>query len=146
MRSIIEDSYTFLRKDGNTKLIISSHGGQSGKTFQTPITLRFPARQNYCAYGSITRMLSWTDKEYEEEPANTGGLDDYTLSNFEHDQYDEFKKVTEAGFDVVTIQRGKDVKLTHVLNNKNIRLHGYTVVYCMFCRVATQAKYVKVMF
>jgi len=145
MRSIIEGSYTFMRKDGNTKLIISSHGGQSGKTFQTPVRLMFPARQNYCAYGAITRMLAWSDKEFEEEPANTGGLDDYTLSNYEHDQYDHFTEMTEAGFDVVTIQKAKNVALTDILNNKNIALHGYKVVYCMFCRVATQAKYVKVM-
>jgi len=144
MRSIIKDNFTFIRNDGNTKLIISSHGGHLKNTFQTPVTLKFLSVQNYCAYGKVTRIPAMAEREFETEPAGTGGLTDYKLSNFEHDHYTSFLEVLGQGFDVVTIQKRTHVKLTTVLNSPEIHLYGYTVVYCLFCRVPLQAQYVKV--
>lgn len=146
MRSIIKDAFTIIRNDGNTKLIISSHGGQLKKTFQTPVTLKFLSVQNYSAYGAVTKIPVMAEKEFETEPAGTGGLTDYKLANFEDDHYTSFLEVLGQGYDVVTIQRRKHVNLTTVLKSPEIHLFGYTEVYCLFCRVPMQAQYVKVMF
>lgn len=145
MRSIVKDTFTFIRNDGNKKLIISSHGGYLKNTFVTPVTLKFPSVQNYCAKGKVTRIAAMSDNEFDTEPAGTGGITDYKLSNFQFDRYTDFQEVLGMGFDVVTIQRGQHVKLTTILGSPELNLFGYTEVYCMFCRVPLQAQYVKVM-
>jgi hypothetical protein len=146
MRSIIKGNFTFMREDGNTNLIISSHGGHTNSPFTTPVTLKFPARQNYCATGQVTRIRAMADNEFETERIHTGGLTDYTLSNFEDDEYASLVDVVRNGFDVVTIKKKKTAKLTDVLGSPEIGLFGYKTVYCMFCRVALQPSRVKVMF
>ena len=145
MHSVIKDSYTFIRNDGNTKLIISSHGGYHSGTFRTPVNLRFMTHQNYCAKGQVTKVLAMADREFETETAGTFGINEYELTNFEHDVPGKLLEAPLSGYDVVTIQKGKHVLLSTILSVPEMALFGYTDVYCLFCRVAMQATYVKVM-
>ncbi len=146
MKSIIGDKFTFIRGDGNKKLIISSHGGWLSSTITLPAHLHFPAKQNYCAYGQVTNITAMSAKEFDTETQGTGGVNDYSLSNFEKDNPLSFYEVIGQGFDVVTIQKGQTVKLSEILTSPVFNLHAYTDVYCMFCRVPMQAQRIKVMF
>lgn len=148
MKSIIKEGFTILRQDGNRKLIISSHGGYLNSTLRgvAPANLHFMIHQNYCAKGQVTNVLAMSPREFETETRGTSGISDYALSNFEHDVPAELFKAVAAGFDVVTIQKGKQVKLSQVLACEEMGLYAYTDIYCMFCRVPMQATYVKVMF
>jgi hypothetical protein len=145
MRSIVKDNFTFIRGDGNTRLIISSHGGYHGSTFRTPVNLHFMAHQNYCAKGQVTKVLAMSNKEFETETGGTSGINEHELTNFEHDSPGALLEVPQRGYDVVTIQKGKHVLLSTILTAPEINLFGYTDVYCLFCRVAMQVRYVKVM-
>ena len=147
MRSVVCDNFTFIQGDKSSKkLIISSHGGWLKDTIKLPANLHFPAKQNYCAYGQVTRIPAMTDREFETETAGTGGVNDYELSNFEKDNPQSLFDVVAAGFDVVTIQKSSKVKLSEILAAPTFTMAGYTDVYCMFCRVPMQAQYVRVMF
>jgi hypothetical protein len=146
MKAIVKDKFTFIRNDGNRKLIVSSHGGYLGSTFTTPVALKFLAHQNYCAKGQVTRVAAMADNEFETERAGTSNITDYELTNYQYDDYSKLVEVVNDNqFDVVTIQKNQKVKLTEVLASPEINLFGYSEVYCMFCRVPMQRQRVKVM-
>ena len=145
MRSVIKENYTIIREDGNTKLIISSHGGYHTGNFRTPVTLHFMSHKNYCAKGQVTKVLAMDPREFETETAGTSNIDEYELTNFEHDVPDKLWEAPKGGYDVLTIPKGKHVLLSTILTAPDVRLFGYTDVVCLFCRVAMQVQYVKVM-
>ena len=138
--------YYLSKKQGNTKLIISSHGGYLTSTFKAPVNLHFMTHKNYCAKGQVTKVLAMAASEFETETKGTSGISDYELTHFEHDVPAKIQEAVNSGMDVITIKPGKKVKLSAiVVTDMPTWAIGYTDVYCMFCRVAMQVTYVKVM-
>jgi hypothetical protein len=137
--------YYLSKQQGNTKLIISSHGGYLGSAFKTPINLHFMSKQNYVTRGQVTNVLAMAAKEFETESSGTSSITDYQLSFFEHDVPANINEAVQNGMDVITIKAGKKVKLSTILTDMPTWGLGYTDVYCMFCRVPMQASRVKVM-
>jgi len=139
--------YYLDHKLSNTKLIISSHGGWLDKALgKAPVNLHFLAFQNYTVRGQVSRVLYMALKEFENEKKGTGGITDYLLSYFPHDIEAKVQEAVAGGYDVIRIKEGRNVKLSKILSEMKAWKLGYTDVYCMFCRVPLQKKYVQVMF
>jgi hypothetical protein len=77
-------------------------------------------------------------------PCPLGQLYNYDLSKFagkhgggEYENYEEYNKMAEHGFDIVSPRNrwfSKEVKLSDILNNNTIKSAGYKNIYCSFCR------------
>jgi hypothetical protein len=139
--------YYLDHKISNTKLIISSHGGWLDSPLgKASVNLHFLALQNYTVRGQVSNVLYMALKEFENEKKGTGGLTDYLLSYYQHDKEEKVQEAVAGGYDVIRIKQGRKVKLSKILSEMKAWKLGYTDVYCMFCRVPLQAKYVQVMF
>ncbi len=140
---------------GNTKLIITAHGGKEKNRFKPPggATLYFCSmhgKSTSIDADDIVASLT-TDKSRSRKmksvgfhPFFMGDLPDYSLSKFagKHgggvwENYNEYDEMTKKKFDILTPRNrwfSKEVNLSYVLNHKKIQEKGYREIYCSFCR------------
>jgi hypothetical protein len=143
-------------KDGNPNLIVTAHGGKRTDTIERPEGLiwfcgRHGKSTATDADDIVTALKSNGDaarlrkiKDAGLHPYPVGALNNYDLEKFagshggeEYENYDEYDKMAELGFDIVSPRNrwlSKGITLADVLNNKSIKNAKYKNIYCSFCR------------
>lgn len=143
----------------NTNLIISAHGAMLDKSFIMPShsTIWFCGRHGKSTVtdaDDIVNALSANGNNTLFDELKLRGLHpyfsptnkilDYELSKFagrhgggEYENYDEYDVMIKKGFDILSPRNrwySKEIKLSDVLTNSEIKKKTYKNIYCSFCR------------
>lgn len=137
-------SYLYLEAN-NKNVIISSHGGilygEKSLPKSIPFNLHFMVHGNRPTHGKVSSVATMSSSEFLTEPKGTSGIPDHALSYYSSDTQSQIREcVEQQGYDVVTIISGSPTTLKLVLKALH-KLHRYTDVYCLFCRVAVGKEY-----
>jgi hypothetical protein len=139
---------------GNTKLIITAHGTKQPGNFRIPVgcTLWFCSQHGKSTATDVDDILtSFTSnarhdliKEVGFHPFLQNECNEYSLSKFagkrgggEWENYNVYANYVMQGADILSPRNrfySRSVRLSYVLNIKEIQDINYRHIYCSFCR------------
>jgi hypothetical protein len=144
-------SMYLFRKQGNTKLVITAHGGKEDNRFKPPgkSLLWFCSMHGKSTRIDVNDIIdSLTDggtldqmRRVGFHPHPFGDITDYSLEKFagkhgggKYENYDVYEKLINKGVDILSPRSGWEITLSYVLNDATISSNAYKNIYCSFCR------------
>ena len=142
-------------KPGNTKLIVTAHGGKRTNRFSPPqgALLWFCSvhgQSTATDADDLVAVITGDRKRQDKvraagfHPHPVGDITDYDLSKFagkhgggQYENYAQYEKFAGKGVDIVSPRHrwfSDEVTLSFVLGLSEINSKGYKNIYCSFCR------------